>query len=188
MTVLVNNTSEHQKELLSGLLHGYLHGECYAFAVALHRALGWTLILLTDSRSPVHVVVQNPKTQIFHDARGIVPAEKLSDPFSITPPCTLRALSEAELQQMLPIQEASIQKAMEIAEIVWPEYPWQDTTVNRARRFAQALETLCKEHGFWLRASVPASPPILYPSYGDEQGFALTPTGIGQSFTLDRIL
>lgn len=173
---------EVQRQLRDLCATTFLTGGASAFAVAMHRGLGWRLVGLRHRGVICHALVEHPHGGYF-DARGPVAEAEIGQPFTMPPPFCL-VIIEAEV---LAAKEEHIASARRHAEAAWPDLPWQDSLAERAARFTEALETLCRQHGFWIRAAFPGARPILGESNGDEAGFSLEPTGSG-SFCLDRIL
>lgn len=165
----------------------FLDGECYAFAIMLHRELGWPMIGLMDDNVIRHVVTQTPAGTWF-DARGPVKETELGQPFGLSRPYNLRAVEEKDLRVIRPVHEASIARARDITERLGPDLPWKNASMERAKAFAREFEDLCKKHGIWLRSSVPDQPPLLVIAQGDETGFALTLYVNGAICSIDRTL
>ena len=192
MTTVIRTLLEDDREghnILHEICMGiYLDGECYAFAIALHRGLGWPIIGLINGDIIRHTAVQSPDG-ILHDARGVISKNEFAAPFDIVPPHNLVEVSEEKLLrdgETNEIREASIQMARKIAEAIWPKLPWKESLASKVSAFADELEILCKKHRIWIRASFPATAPILAPSMDDEGGYILKPTADGLSFTIGR--
>jgi hypothetical protein len=81
-----------------------------------------------------------------------------------------------------------IKRAWQLAEVMWPDLPWIDTTTAKVVAFADELEELCRKHGLWIYGGVPADPPRLYLGGGDEGGYELFPTIDGSTHTINRYL
>lgn len=162
----------------------YFDGECYAFAVALHRGLGWQIIGLMNGEEIRHACVRSPEGKL-HDVRGFITEEEFGNPF-LAPPYELREIEESDLCAVRPVQDGSIKYARIMAENVWPELPWQETLAKRAQVFADAIEAVCREHGFWIRSPYPAALPLLAKGDGDEGGYELQLTADGLTYTIDR--
>jgi len=187
MSVVIGNLNPQADRMLKEwCMSVYLHGECYAFAIALHRELGWPIVGLMHEGTVRHAMVQRPKDGRLFDARGSVPEGKVGKPFEISPPYNLAQVEERDLQAIQPVQEASIQWAVQVAEKLWPALPWRDSLRERMRNFAEELETLSHKHGLWIRGSMPAQPPLLVPGNGDESGYALCPLADGSTYTIGR--
>ena len=173
------------QELCEGM---YFEGECYAFAIALRQGLGWPIVGLMHKGVVRHAVVRKPEDGTLFDARGpITEIEELGRPFQVPQPYELRELKEDDLLAIRPVHERSIARARDIAEKIWPDLPWNDSSLARARQFAQELEALSRKYDIWLRAPVPATPPILVVAEGDEGGYTLSPS-LNALYTIDRIL
>jgi hypothetical protein len=162
----------------------FTEGECYAFAIALHRGLDWPIVGLMQGEIVRHALTRMPSGKLF-DVRGEIEDERVGEPY-LKPPYDLRDIDEKTLYAKRPILDGTIAHARKMAEALWPELPWKSTYAGRARIFADELETLCRRHGIWIRAPVPAQPPFLAPQHGEEGGYELRPTADGYGFTIDR--
>lgn len=165
----------------------FLDGECYAFAIAMHRNTNWTLMGLIAHDQIKHAIVQD-ENGIFYDARGPVSEQELGKPFHIPPPYELKTITEDDLRRIRPVQELSIKRAQSTAEILWPNFPFKKSIQAKITAFADDLEKISREHGLWIRSPFPASLPLLAETTGDEQGYTLEPTHDGLTFTIDRRL
>ncbi len=180
----VRALSPEAREFLEGACESrFLDGECYAFAIALHRGTGWPIIGLMNGEEIRHAAVQRPDG-LFHDARGAVSEAEFVEPFGGIPPLTLRSLTEKDFEGIH--YPHSIHMARRLAEALWPELPWRDAKAEKVTKFADALATLSRKHGVWIRSNVPGSPPMLAEGSGDEGGYVLTPTEDGLAFSIDR--
>jgi hypothetical protein len=160
-------------------LSHYLEGECYAFAIALHQGLGWPVCGIIVDTTIRHAGVRAPDGRI-HDIRGLLTEAEFATHF------TLREVSMEELYATRPIDDHSIAHARRLAETLWPELPWISSYVMRVQAFADELEALSRAHGLWIRGDVPASPPLLYTSSGEEGGYRVRPIVDGSSYTITR--
>lgn len=189
MTIAVKNLDIEMAQILHDLCQGvYLDGECYAFAMALHRNLGWQMLGLLHQNTIRHAVVRNPQNGALFDARGQITDSELGDPFGVPAPYHLKQLEELDLLLLRPVHERSIAQALDMAQRIWPDLPWKDSPLERACKFAQALEELCRQYNIWIRPTVPGAAPILYTGYGDETGYALFPVANGAICTINRTL
>ena len=189
MAVLVQRLEGKARNLLHSTVVGiFLDGECYAFAIALHRALGWPIYgLATEDHSVRHACVRTPHGKYF-DARGEVSDKDLGRPFSAPEPLTLRPITEETLEAVRPVHERTIVQARHYAEMLWPDLPWPDSFSAQVSAFLAELEILSDKHRVWIRSPYPASRPVLSRSMGDEQGYEATPTEDGSTFVFDRVL
>lgn len=176
------------QELTDWLLGVYLDGECYALAIALHRNLGWPIVGLMQRGTVRHALVRNTGNGILYDARGPVPEKKLGAPFGISPPYTLKEITESNLKKIRIVQDLSIARALDVAQRVWLDLPWQNSMQERARKFAEELERLSRKHNIWIRARVPATAPVLLLGEGNETGYTLSPFISGAICSIDRTL
>lgn len=167
----------------------FLDGECYAFAVALSRGLGRPMVGLMRGDEIRHATVYMI-SHLLHDVRGIFSQEdpKLGEPFGMSPPYTLRTITEGDLLAVRPVHERTIATAARFAEAIWPNLPWTNSRARRAAAFAEELEALSRKHKFWIRAPYPAAMPILCDGMDDEAGYTLQHTCDASSFTIDRRL
>lgn len=184
--------AEENRKLLHDLLKNiFLDGECYAFATALHEGLGWPLMGIVGTDGVVyHAAVLAPDERFF-DARGYVELRNFRDPFALpertmVQPVTLEMF--ARNGEPALAREHSVASARRMAEAVWPELPWKDSTAALAIRFLDELEALSRKHGLWVRSPYPAARPHLALSGDDEGGYELRPTDDSFSFTFDRYL
>ena len=164
----------------------FLDGECYAFAIALHRGLGWPMVGLKQGEVVRHAAVRSPAGEL-HDARGFISEEEFGRPFDCSPPYVLCEVSEKDLRAIRIVHSYTIDRARRMAEVWFPMLPWKDGgLVARISAFADELETLSRKHGFWIRAPFPAAPPVLAPDCGSEKGYALQPLSDGLTYAIDR--
>ena len=186
MTTIFKELDTESHEALHDIYEGmFLHGECYAFAIALSRGTGWPMVGFMQGDVVWHAGVRRPDGML-HDVRGAVCAEEFGRPFD-TPSPLLIPVSEDMLRAIKPIGEMIIATASRIAQALWPDLPWKtDTLVVRVQAFAAALEKLCREHGFWIRGATPGSSPMIAVSGDDEGGYVLEPNGF--MYTIDRYL
>lgn len=174
------------KEALRAL---YLEGECYAFAIAVHRGTGFSIVGLMEDGIIRHALIRKPNDMLF-DVRGIIAEEEIGYPFFMNPPYTLRNITEYDLHAVRRIANMSIIYARLLAEELWPDLPWNvNGQENGLILFMDALEDLCRKHGFWIRACVPGSPPLIEKAHGDEGGYTLHRMLNGTTtYTFDRYL
>lgn len=166
----------------------YLDGECYAFAIALHQGLGWPLIGVMDGEVIRHAGVRDPDGML-HDARGTVPEEELGHPFGLPQPYDLREITEKDLHGASGPPEARAHRvgsARRVAETLWPDLPWRESLEARMRAFVDALESLSREHGLWIRSPTPANLPVIAVGDDAEGGYKIDPVLASSSFTIDR--
>jgi len=186
-----NNESLQRLEIIT-----YLDGQCYEFAVALHRGLGWPLVGVM-SGNPAGVIIRHALAQSpdgkFWDIRGPVKKSEIGTPFGIASEPVLQPVTEEDLRKTRKtfghsISDEAIEHASLVAEGLWPELPWRkETFQKRVLAFMDELETLCKKHEVWIRAPYPAARIVVGKAYGDEKGFRISPTLNGQYF-FDREL
>lgn len=188
MATKVNRLKEYDEETwesLNGMTHGFLHGECYAFAIAMRRGLGWDLMGLIDRKGVIqHALVRAPN-EVLWDARGKVTEEEAAKPFSAQ---VLAPVTEEKLYATRgTIQDGVIERARLIAETLWPELAWKSPEVEKAKAFTDELEALCRKHGLWVWGGIPAQQPLISPLDKEIfKGYSLTPTIHGTTFILER--
>jgi len=187
MTTIVKPLGKDVAEVLEGRVSVYLRGsECYAFAIALHRAFGWTIVGLMQGEVVFHAAVRDPEGTL-HDARGPFSENEFGDPFVLSSD-DVREVSEKDLFSIHPIRESSIKQGREIAELLWSELPWQDTFQSRVIAFADALEQLSAAHGLCIRNIPSQGGPVIVVADEKEGGYTVAPTYTGQSYYLDSYL
>ena len=179
---------EYCQALHSLIIGRCLDGECYAFAIAMHRYIGWSMIGLMENGEIRHAVVVDDNGQ-FWDARGKVDTDELGCPFDISPPYDLKPIEEKDLFAVSPISEMEICLISKIAQAIWPELPWkQDALKSRVISFVEELEELSRKHGFWIYGNLPVSLPIIAEGVGDESGYEIGNTVDGLSYWVNRTL
>lgn len=169
----------------------YLDGECYAFAIALSRGLGWPMVALVQAPLGTlrHAAAYGPDHRLY-DARGSFTQDDpaFGEPFGFVAPYAPRHVTEANLRAVRPVNERSVARAGEFAEAIWPDLPWLSSRKRRAMDFLLELEGLCRKHQFWIRSPFPAGRPVLCDGVGDEAGYTLQHTAEAGSFFIDRRL
>lgn len=178
-------------EFMRGLCRTvFLDGECYAFAIALHRGLGWPIfgLILNDEIRHAFLYPANVSSDVFFDARGYIAEEKLGEPFDIDYPYKLQQIEEKDLYATRPILDNSIDKARQFAEIIWPNLDWKGgARADKILAFAKELEALSRKHGLWIRAAFPGTPPLLAEGCGDES-YSLKIMADGCTYSVNRII
>jgi hypothetical protein len=166
-----------------------LHGQCYPFAIALHRALGWPMIGLSYRERIVHAVLRRPDG-IYFDVRGSITETQLGAPFCIYPPFTLVEVDEETLRRLQPnINDRFILSLQEKARQIWPRLPWTPSpTQVQVEGFLTELEALSRKYGIWIRANTPATPPFLETPIGKEVGYEASVDGTGLKYYFHRAL
>lgn len=191
MTTVVRTLKEADEEewkALQGMSGMFLHGECYAFAIALHMGLGWDIVGLIDPDGIIdHAVVAVPESDEVWDIRGRISRAVAMQPFKAV---SARVVSIDELYETRGrIDDPLIRRARLTAETLWPELPWKDSQVAGAAAFVDELEELCRRHGYWLWGGIPAQQPLISPMDHDLfQGYSLKPTIHGTTFIVERNL
>lgn len=170
----------------------FLEGQCYEFALALHRGLGWPIIGLIHQDTIFHALVRDPEGNHW-DSRGKLKDSEISAPFCVPSPPELREVTYKELLSVregngLTIVEHSIETASCFSQTLWPELPWKDTRASKIQHFLADLEELSRRYGIWIRGPVPAASPHLSEEFGEESGYWFAPTVDGFGFYFDRNL
>lgn len=185
MAVILEPLLKEDREMFYSMLRGtYLDGECYAFAIALHRGLGWPMEGLMQGKVIRHAAVRSPDGSL-HDVRGFISDHEFGSPF-LEPPYVIRAIEEYELFDARTIEDGSIANARRTAELIWPELPWVETNADKCAAFASDIEAVSRKHGLWIRGAVPAQSPLIAAECGEEGGYRLRSTLDGITFTLER--
>lgn len=194
MTTVIKRLGDDDQEdwdILQGMHErGYLHGECYAFAIALHRGLGWPIVgVINTNDIAEHVGVRTPEG-LLRDIRGAIDEESFAEPYSkLKTPLVFREVTEKELYDTREvIHDQVIAQARIIAESLWPELPWKDSKEARLKAFADELEQLSRKYSLWVCAPVPTQKPVLFNGNGDEKGYDLLPTVTGNAYLINRRL
>ena len=185
-TVLKPLASEFVEALHSLCIGMYLDGQCYEFAIALHRKAGLPMIGLIERNIIRHVLVRDTDGSL-RDTRGKVELADVGKPFGVLQPYELRDISEADILKVRPVREADIVTAVRLAELVWPDLPWNGEA-KKMIAFTQELEALSRRHGIWIRAAYPTAMPVLSEAFGEEAGYVITPTANAGGYLLDRNL
>ena len=168
----------------------FLDGECYAFAIAVHRGTGLPIFGLMEGTVPRHAFAYWPDRDAFVDVRGehAMHSPELGAPFSHRIPYHLEEIPEAMLFRQRPVRDISIDFARRTAELIMPHLPWKKRGDGRAKEFCDELEALCRKHGFWIRSPYPAAKPVLCEAHDDEDGYTLRPLDSGMGYIIDRRL
>ena len=187
MPKLTKLRSEDFEGLHAMALGLFLHGQCYEFAIAMHRATGWPIVGLMKESVIEHAGVKG-HNNTFYDCRGANTPEDFSKEFDLTPD-DIQIITEAHLYQTRKISESSIRSAARIAQALWPDLPWKPNTIHsRIAAFMEDLERLSREHNLWIRSTVPGCLPVI--SEGDdlEGGYSFSPTSTSNAYVMDRYL
>lgn len=177
MPVIIEEIAD-DRDAVVGL---YLHGGCIAFARAAHERTGWQPVSInTPAGTFAHVGLRTPDGKIF-DARGNLSDEEFASSWAL--PVALADLDD--LEKRYPYSDFVGEMARRHLDMLFPDFPGEMPLIARLDAFSTALQALCKEHGFHLRAGLPHG-MVLYPSYGDEAGYEITMHS--GSMTIDRKL
>jgi hypothetical protein len=187
MNVTFRPVDDCAKEILANMCRSiYLEGECYAFAIAVHRGTDLPIYGLMENSIVLHAVVLLPDDR-YLDARGPVNARSVGDPFNLRQPVNIVPVDEARLFAQRHIGDISIRRAGFFAEALWPELPWKNPLCKRVAAFVKDLDRISRKHKFFIRAPVPGARPVLAPAEGNEQ-YELQLTDCGTTYLIDRAL
>lgn len=120
------------------------------FATALYDGLKWPILALMDGETVKHAGVRGPDG-MFYDVRGPVSGRRLGKVFGCMPPYNLQGLSAGDLFQRTGLNygkfEQDVHQARRIAEILWPEWPWDKFgPTERGKAFAAEYQALCRKY------------------------------------------
>ena len=191
MTTLILPPDAESLETMRSLAHcTFLEGECYAFAIAVHRGTGLPIVGLMEGTVPRHAFVSWTQKNALVDVRGEhgINCMELGRPFHHQPPYDLQDINEGRLFGQRPVHDTAITAAGRWAEMLMPHLPWKKSRISRVSKFCDELEALCRKHKLWIRSPYPAAKPILYEADNDEAGYSLQPTATGTSYAIDRRL
>jgi hypothetical protein len=182
MHTLAEQPEEHRllHEIYGG---GFLHGECYAFALALYEGLGWPLVGLMNGAVIWHAGVRSPDGNI-RDVRGSLSEAKFAEGF-VSAPYRIIPIVQSDLYNTRPIDTRAIDMARRLAETIWPELPWRSTHANRVRAFVDELEELCRKHNLWIMHPLVTQLPRVAKGDELEDGYDVRPLD-GSTFTIQR--
>ena len=187
MTTIVKNIIGGKRNGLLDLLNLTIYGDCYDFAIAMHRNLDWSLIGLIDESKIIHVGVKTPKGEIW-DGRGKVSEEEFGGHF-ISPPFIIQEVTEEELLATGGVREHNVELILRRAQLAWPDLLWKSETIQkRMADFADELEEISRKHKLWIGGMTPTSLPIVFEGFNDETGYAIKPNTDGNAFTINRVL
>lgn len=169
----------------------YLHGECFAFALALHYGLGWDLVGIMRGDTIIHAVALSSTGRYF-DVRGVVPQHELGEPFGLPGQCSLKSLQPGDLvrpDELPERRERAILQAMTIAEQIWPDLPWKNSHAARVKNFLDEIERVSRKYGLWIRPQYPGVLPVIDEIPNDEcWGYDAFPIASSRSFMFNRTL
>ncbi len=180
---------EEEAESVSRMIEAmYLEGNCYEFALGIHRDTGLPIIGLVNDGTVWHVGIRYTDGRFF-DARGFVEESEIEVPFRKQGPFEIRIVAIDELLASREISGEGAARASMLVQALHPDFPWRESVlINRIRLFMEALEGLCKTHGLMIRAPFQTTRPIIDVAYGDEKGFSMSPIPIGGGYFFDRVL
>ncbi len=186
----LNNLSEDNRSAaVSGCL-GFVQGECFAFAIAVHEGTGLPLVGIECGGKIVHAGVRIADGRFF-DGRGYVPEDKVAGwqfreigPGYTIVPVTKERLYEIREGKIFP---NTIVTASQLAQVGYPELPWNEACfVNRVKAFAHELEKLSRKHGFYITPFNEKAPPVIWPCEDDVWEYSVSPGLSGGQYFLRR--
>lgn len=182
MTIIIPIKKKDRK-LLHAMAGTFLHGQCYAFALAVHAGTGWDLCGLMNGDIIQHVGVRDLKGRFF-DARGFVEESDIVVPFSreFDTTCKFKKVAPEDLHAAKEMPKEVLSQARRWAELLFPELPWPDTERQYIADFLLELENLCKARGFYICSKIPDVPISIYRMDGDEKGFEMQMCIAGGAF------
>lgn len=190
MTIVVKKLEGVGSDMLPDLLKVSIYGDCYHFALAMHRELNWDIIglFVEDGKLPVHVGVKSSEGKIW-DGRGEISEKEFIEPFVKNSAYKMREVTEEELLVSGTVNESRVEYLQKKAQIVWPNLAWKEKTFQqRVTEFAKELEGLSRKYGLWICKTYPPDSPTIVEGYGDEVGYEISPNVHGGSFSINRIL
>lgn len=196
MTLVMKRLSRDDTECLHSMLKAtYLDGDCYAFAIALHRELWWPMYGLITNGTDGERVIRHAfvdggyaRSGIYFDARGWFNEASLSQLFGVSRASgDIAPVTEDDLRAVRPVRESSIANAARMAEVLWPDLPWKGR-LRRVEAFARELEELSRKHGFWVTGPTVTTWPALYEGSEDVAGYTVTPTPSANAYLISRRL
>lgn len=177
---------------LTALFQESIYGDCYHFAIALHRSLGWPIVGLANFAKIsiiIHAGVKSPNGKIW-DGRGELEEEKFIEPFTKkNKSYVILNIEEEDLIATGTVKESRIDFFQKKAQVLWPKLPWKSKTFqDKVTDFANELETLSRKHKLWVCGTVPTNLPIIFEGFDDEVGYEIKPTSDGNGFTINRMI
>jgi len=181
-------TPDYRKELQIMMEEQCLDGECYTFAIALSRGLGWSIIGLMKKKNVVRHVVLIDHNGKYWDARGPITEDEIGEPFGILPPYNFKPIAEEDIISNRPVSEIDIDSISKKAQAIWPDLPWRKNTLKpRAIAFAADLERISKKHKLWVCGSIQRSLPMITEGEEDEVGYVIR-INLDGSYTINCVI
>jgi hypothetical protein len=147
--------------IVSSIMPAFTHGECYAFAEALHEGLGWPMYAIITwekgkdlpKKIALHAFVgrtNDDGSMTYFDARGEHTFETIGKGFGYSP----YSLPHIEEVESLPLRqgekpetrEHTRKQARRYAEALWPVLPWINPLADKVKEFAAELEALTAKY------------------------------------------
>ncbi|MFA5777104.1 MAG: hypothetical protein WC906_01540 [Parcubacteria group bacterium] len=170
------------------MLSSSIYGQCYNFALALHRGLGWPLIGLIVDPVIIHAGVLSSEGKIW-DGRGEISEADFVEPFVEGEAYIIKEIKEEDLTHEPKVKETTIDFFLEKAQLVWPELPWKQATfMEKVKTFADELEALSRKYKLWISGTLPVAPPAIFKGCDDETGYAVKLSADGNAFFINRML
>ena len=175
-------------EIIREILRGSIFGQCYPFAIAMHRELGWPIVGIKRGEDIVHVGVRSPEWDIW-DGRGKVSETEFVSPFAHGEVSLTEDIEEDDLFSRQDISDYMIESFTMKIQSLWPYLPWlQKTCEKKTIEFARRLEKLSRKYKIWILAPFAAALPVLSEGMDDEAGYELKLMPDGVTFTINRVL
>jgi len=175
----------YDRETLRAVVAGrYLQGRCTAFAIALSRRTGWSLVALRGSDGRLwHSGCRAPGG--YADVRGILDADGFREGFGGS---DIVPADEGGLLADHPQGDDLIEEADLHAELLF-DLPGRSARRALIEDFAVALDALCRSHGVYLRGPGAGVHDafVAYRAYGDEGGFDVRMFPVGGALLTRRM-
>lgn len=181
-------TDEQTVKFLSDFLSSSIYGQCYPFAIAMHRGLGWQLVGLFYEGMIIHAGVRSPEGKIW-DGRGKISDADFITPFANEVYSAICNITEEDLLSRDDTAESLVDFYTDRAQVVWSNLPWNKPVYQEnVIAFAKELEELSRKYKLWVCGPYPAATPVLFQGYDDEKGYELTRTSDGVTYKINRVL
>lgn len=176
------------KAIIKGILEASIYGQCYPFAIAMHRGLDWKIIGLFRGEDIIHSGVRSPEGMIW-DGRGVISEEEFIRPYSNASKESIRDITEEDLFSRDEVSDHMIESFLEKAQAMWPDLPWKgEIWRQRVVAFTEELEAISRKYKLWVCGPVPAALPVLFRGYDDEKGYQLSMMADGVTHSINRDL
>jgi len=187
--IVVKKISEEAENIIKHFLSASVYGQCYCFAIALHRNLGWPIVGILKGENIIHAGVKSPEGKIW-DGRGEVLEKEFFEPFKLLKKYPIINVKEERLIYTGKVSEELVELYKEKAQAVWPDLPWKNQTYQqKVVAFTEELEALSRKYKLWITGPYPAKKSVILEGFDDEVGYEIELTGgDGTTHTIDRKL